>query len=627
MEQRFFSSFSLFLALTLPLVACSPELVEFTDSNLEACARDALSIKKRDILPEDAAALKHLDCPAQNITELTGLEYFVGLETLSVWENDIKNLQPLAELTELTWLQLGFNQIVNLQPLTDLKKLERLDVSENNIQGIKVLSNLNKLQWLNLDGNRIDSVAPLSGLSNLSWLTLAHNVAYDLSPLNALESDGCEIYAEYQGSDHRSSAGLGADGPAEMDAAAMLPISDEFLRADGVIALDSLVESTPSFSYIVGDRSYPMVLQSTGSIRLEGALVVSQTEDGDVAIGSLADEQVLCGESFAHTCSVRLGRKLPSAMDLERYGSVQPVVTAAITFANGDNLDEAFYGAADTSMFPYVLASPNQFDAGSCLFMSSTGAVEILLNQGVEPEAITYDGPTDLSERYLMNASEYVPNSYIQYTYTDVFYTFNYHGGALLSLDYPFTAGYVDGDYSCSYNWNDDMPGNWESLLVETPPAERTVIYVDPLRNNSSIWNVGLMDDRHIERIKYELRTKKAPVVVVYNHYLYWHADIIVGYDDTISTGGCPMVDSSVSYFRQQGQSGYADKIEAHMEDIGGCSDYGVFYVRDSIYDGGPEEESYEHYDFSAKYSERIVETSYNWVKFLGNHAYSVHRR
>ena len=57
--------------------------------------------------------------------------------------------------------------------------------------------------------------------------------------------------------------------------------------------------------------------------------------------------------------------------------------------------------------------------------------------------------------------------------------------------------------------------------------------------------------------------------------------------------------------------------------------DEGVLYVRDSIYDGGAEEPSYSYgdqYNFTDKYSKRIVELSYDWVVYLGNHAYSMQR-
>lgn len=154
------------------------------------------------------------------------------------------------------------------------------------------------------------------------------------------------------------------------------------------------------------------------------------------------------------------------------------------------------------------------------------------------------------------------------------------------------------------------------------------MIFVDPLRNENSLWNVALMNDDIVERIKWELRTKNAPVVVVYNHYLYWHADIVIGYDDDEPSRGCPMVDSSLDYFDEKGATNYIDKIEAHMAAEGGCSDQGIFYVRDSIYDGTPAEPEYTYTPgFVERYSERVKKLSYNWVKYLANHAYTVHRK
>ena len=138
------------------------------------------------------------------------------------------------------------------------------------------------------------------------------------------------------------------------------------------------------------------------------------------------------------------------------------------------------------------------------------------------------------------------------------------------------------------------------------------------------------MNDDVVERIKWELRSKNAPVIVVYNHYLYWHADIVVGYDDSVATTGCPMVDSSLKYYTSKNATSYVEKINKHKKAQGGCGNAGIFYVRDSIYDGGAEEKTYTYSTspaYSDKYSKRIIKRSYNWVKYLANHAYTVHRR
>jgi len=103
----------------------------------------------------------------------------------------------------------------------------------------------------------------------------------------------------------------------------------------------------------------------------------------------------------------------------------------------------------------------------------------------------------------------------------------------------------------------------------------------------------------------------------------------VVGYDDAYSTGGCPMVDSMLKYFAQNDADAYVTKIKDHMTKQGGCTDKGAFYVRDSIYDGGEEEPMYSYskkYSFTKKYSKRIVLRSYNWVTYVANHAYTIHR-
>jgi hypothetical protein len=333
---------------------------------------------------------------------------------------------------------------------------------------------------------------------------------------------------------------------------------------------------------------------------------------------------------------IKTGSRVPLKGEIPARSD--PVFTATLTLrspsistlssASPQDFDTAF-GTANEEMLPFVLASPNQYDAGSCLFMATTGAAEILMNQRTSLDDIQYLGDTDLSERYLINANDYVPSFAIHWFLTDLIYVYNYLGGSMLDRTYPMAAD-TDGTYiRVAYSWTNDLPEDWEAQLVETPGFERTTIFIDPVKDANSKWNVALMDDTTVEKIKYELRTKNAPVIIVYNHYLYWHSDIIVGYDDSVETDGCPMVTSSMSHFAQEGFDEYVTKIEDHMEQLGGCTDMGVFYVRDSIYEGEDEESMYNYggpYPFTAKYSKRIIERSYNWVKFLSNHAYTIHR-
>ena len=85
------------------------------------------------------------------------------------------------------------------------------------------------------------------------------------------------------------------------------------------------------------------------------------------------------------------------------------------------------------------------------------------------------------------------------------------------------------------------------------------------------------------------------------------------------------MVLESMEYFLNNGNPKGALKILWHMQELGGCLDKGIFYVRDSIYDGGPDEPIYNE-DLPIKYSKRLIERTYNWVLYLANHGYAIHR-
>jgi hypothetical protein len=609
---------------------------EFTDPAFETCIREALEIPGAEITEDDLLTLIHLECQDRGITALGGIEFCANLQTLSVWENQIADLTPLAELAQLTELQAGNNLVADLTPIAGMTGLERLGLSVNEITDVGPLAGLTGLEWLNLDANLITDVSSLSGLSSLVWLTVERNSIADVSPLDSLIDGGCVVYTEYQGESSKGPAGPGVlplSGSADDGAPVrvLVPGSLEAV-ADGDDGLALRCDAD--------GETHPVRWDSIGDLhRIDDALVY-ETPDRQVVVGELADGRAtLCEGPFAEVCTVSVGAKheIGSRLDAADGESPPPVLTAALALepAPEDVFDGAHpyngddYGAVDERLLPYALASPNQYDAGSCLYMSTTGAAEVLMNQHVPLEEIEYLGDTDLSERFLMNATTYVPQTEMRWTLSDLVFAYNHLGGSMLDRDYPMATA-LDGEYVVvSYSWNNDLPSDWEDQLVATPWFERTVVFLDPLKNDNSQWNVGLMDDTTVAQIKYLLRTKQAPLLVVYNHYLYWHSALIVGYDDTVETSGCPLVEDMQDYFVSEGFASYSNKVENHKDDLGGCTDMGIFYVRDSIYPGGEEEPVYQYggpYPYTAKYSKRIIERTYNWVKFLSNHVYVIYR-
>jgi hypothetical protein len=633
---------SLFLLVSV-LSACGqteepgPQAADLTDPQLQLCVNQHLGYADDSrVSVESAATLQHLDCIDLDITSIDGLHHYTGLETLSLWENQIVEIESLAALTNLKWLELGSNAIVNIDALGGINTLTRLGLSSNKVSNINALGGLSELQWLTLDDNQITDSSALSGLDSLTWLTIDHNQIADTSTLEELSENGADVYADYQSE--------GASGPPAPDMTGE-GISGQIDASIGTLLPLIHHREALEFDLAVGGTIHTVRTESAGDLYVRGAQILLD-RGGDTFIVGQTDGATaqLCenGES----CSIAIGVKMAPEAAYDGLRP-EPIVSLALNVHPLPSADvqseEDVYGSADVHLVDLVLASPNQLDAGSCLFMTTTGAMELLIHQDLGTSALNYDGDTDLSERFLMAAYQDVPTERMRWWLTDTVYTYNYLGGSMLNRDYPFTAGYVRetssgsvvpceaGDngayYSCSYNWFDERPDDWEEQLVNTPSVERTIAFADPDQGSSSQWNVALMDDEDIEKIKYMLRTRRAPVVVIYNHYLYWHADLIVGYDDTVQTDGCPMVEDSMAYFDEQGSDAYTRKIEAHMDDIGDCTNQGIFYVRDSIYDGDSDEETYDYGGFSEQYSTRIIERTYNWVKFLSNHAYSVHRK
>ena len=627
-------------------------LIVIADEGLRACARAALGLEEgAPIVPPDAAGLERLRCADAGVADLSGLEAFTGLVELSLWENALQDLGPLAGLTSLVTLQLGANEITDLTPLKDLTSLEVLGLGQNAISDPGPLAGLQALRWLNLDGNQLgaEGIEAVTGLQHLTWLNIEHNRLSDVSFLGPLYDRECEMYYDYQ-EDEDERVGF-VDHP---------PLSAPMgLMADGEGALDDGLlprvdaEGRVRLAYRHAGRVYPVIPEFAGRLWTDDDDRVLLSRGGaSVEVGALTDDgPVLCEGAHAEICQLNVGRKLPASARPALGVEAAPVFSAALRLlapASRDEEDEdPGYLLRQDDLLPYVLASPNQLDGGTCLFMSNTGAMEILLNQHTAQDLITYSGDTDLSERYLMNASGYMSGKDLRWSLTDTLYTYNGFGGSLLARDYPFTMGYMkenpdgssslaqpgdpDAYISCYVNWYDQLPDGWQDMLAPTPEAERTILYADPERSESSQWNVGIVGPSVVERIKTELRTKDAPVIVIYNHFLYWHAAIIVGYDDTIETDGCPFVDATLEYFAEQGADGYVQKVEAHKQAVGGCTNTGVFLVRDSIYDGEEDEPTYTYSEsgpaYSQKYSKRIIGHSYDWVTFLGNHVYTVHRQ
>ena len=139
-------------------------LVSFPDANLEAAVRQAIEKPTGDIHKSDLNGLTNLVANSLGITYIHGLEHCTSLTYLSLWENQINDLYPLAYLSNLRRLNLGNNNITDISRLSYLNGLRQLWLTHNQIINISPLSNLTNLTLLDLSENQITDISPLSNL-------------------------------------------------------------------------------------------------------------------------------------------------------------------------------------------------------------------------------------------------------------------------------------------------------------------------------------------------------------------------------------------------------------------------------------------------------------------------------
>lgn len=226
-------------------------------------------------------------------------------------------------------------------------------------------------------------------------------------------------------------------------------------------------------------------------------------------------------------------------------GRIQLISFIALLFSTAALARPSSY----TELLDYVQEAPDQGDTNTCLYVASTGAMELVANKlnGIKnPQPY---GPFDLSESFVINAPVTVTKAFIE---TPVL-KFN-NGFGYAAKDWPFEA-FTQLNNTNQAVWN-RHPQMSTLPKVKLPEVETIKLFQF---SGQGRWTTDVLDQSHIEQIKEALWTHKSPVIVNYNDEDYWHVILIVGYDDKLP-----------------GECYDTDPKECE-------SDVGSFYVRDSF--------------------------------------------
>jgi Leucine-rich repeat (LRR) protein/predicted amidohydrolase len=127
------------------------------------------------------------DLNISSISDINGLDK-LDIQTLTLKNNNIADINDLPNLPNLSILSLSGNQICKIEGLANLKKLEVLDLSGNQIRKIEDLDPLQNLRKLNLSGNQICKIEGLANLKLLEVLDLSGNQIRKIEDLDPLQN-------------------------------------------------------------------------------------------------------------------------------------------------------------------------------------------------------------------------------------------------------------------------------------------------------------------------------------------------------------------------------------------------------------------------------------------------------
>ena len=156
-------------------------LVNITSLQIRNTSINADELKMIGSLPK----LKRLILSNCGLTTASGLETAVGLEYLDLSQNTIRDLSPLANMTQLQDLYLNHNAINDLTQIAGLNKLARLDVSYNLLETLNPIFACPELMYLNAGNNKITSIAGIDRLASLQIFSFANNTIQDISPISS----------------------------------------------------------------------------------------------------------------------------------------------------------------------------------------------------------------------------------------------------------------------------------------------------------------------------------------------------------------------------------------------------------------------------------------------------------
>lgn len=140
--------------------------------------------------------LRYLNISNTKIKDLEPLRYSMGLETLIARNSSIVNLEALRYFDKLNYLDISQTRVDDITAIGKLNQLRHLNLSGTYAFVFEVLSKLSKLQYVNLSDTEFADLQLLSLNRDLTTLLVSQTKVSSLLPLkdlrNVIELDASE---------------------------------------------------------------------------------------------------------------------------------------------------------------------------------------------------------------------------------------------------------------------------------------------------------------------------------------------------------------------------------------------------------------------------------------------------
>ncbi len=173
-----------------------------TDADLEAAIRLKLQKPKDPLKASDLANVRSLNLTNKAVLDDLDpciMPKLTNLKHLYLGKGGLRDLSPIANLTQMESLRASINEVEDLKPLEKMTLMDRLDLGRTHVRDIAPLAAMVNLTELQLDDTQVADLTPLAKATKLEKLSVKHTLVTDVSPLKNLSKlkflyiEGCAI--------------------------------------------------------------------------------------------------------------------------------------------------------------------------------------------------------------------------------------------------------------------------------------------------------------------------------------------------------------------------------------------------------------------------------------------------